>query len=118
MRIPKSQGQEYKEHTHKKINNKTLDSLALERNRIVSKAEKSETGKEIKNKRELKKMKRLSTQLNTKDDKQDKNLTKRFVFHISPFLKDLHWVQNNAHMPSKTGSKSPLSATVPLYRNY
>lgn len=66
-------------------------------------------------------MKRSSIQLNTKDDKQDKNLTKRSesnVFHITSFLKNCHWVQNNAQTPSKTGSQPPLSVTVPLYRNF
>ena len=41
-------------------------------------------------------MKRSPIQLNTKDDKEDKNLTKRSVFHITPFLKNCYWLLNNA----------------------
>lgn len=51
-------------------------------------------------------MKRSSIQLNTKDDKQDKNLTKRSksnVFHITSILKNCHWVQHMLKLLPKLG---------------
>lgn len=62
-------------------------------------------------------MKRSSVQLNTKDDKQGKNLTKMF-FTLHSSTKIVNWVENNAQTPSKIGSQLSLFATVPLYHNF